>query len=148
MTTEQLWKIGASLRISRETMEPKQLSQLLKLEPTYSYRRGETNAISGHAYNNGYWCHQRWFFSPERVNVAISWIEEFVAEHKQLFCQLLADGYKIYIYIGIHTTTITYGFEIPPMPVLTEIGIKVGVELFWVPRATERSDGDRCAGSP
>ena len=124
------WWCGVSIRICHSSLDPTEVSALLKITPQIAQRPGETRIPHGDCRSAGYWCLTNRINAPERPDIAIHWAEQFIAMREPQLRQLLDRGYDVNIYMGIHTNVMAIGFDVPPTPKICELQIQLGVEFF------------------
>ena len=129
-TAGALWWAGASIRISHSELDVTQVSKTLRANPSLAQRPGESKVPYGNCKSAGYWCVDECVVEPGRPSLVIQWSEEFVAQRTAQFRELLDNKCHIDIYVGIHTTILALGFDLPATPTLWQLNIPVGIEFF------------------
>jgi hypothetical protein len=129
-TGRVLWWASAAIRISHPDLDPARMSQILNSIPTIALRPGESKVSHGACKSAGYWCTESRIEEPDRPHVVFLWAEDFVMSRRTIIQELIREGYDIDVYIGIHSSILALGFEVPATPTLWQLGIVVGVEYF------------------
>jgi len=129
-TQKVFWWFSADLRISHPALNPIEISTLLDAVASIAMRPGESKVHHGDCRSAGYWVTVYRSEAPTRPDSGILWSERFVGERKALISDLLEKGYSIDVYIGIHSNVLALGFNIPPTPILWELGITLGIDYF------------------
>lgn len=124
------WWASATIRIMHPMMEPAEISSRItsatstdplgKLEVTYGYNNKKM----------AYWYGEYRVESPNRPDVLIAWVEQLAKENEPLMAEMLELGGEIYVYIGIHSSVLALGFDLPSTPTVSRLGIAIGLEYF------------------
>jgi hypothetical protein len=125
---ELFWWSSASLRISHTDLIPDEVTESLGIVPVISQSPGESKVHHGDCKSAGYWCAQNGFDSPVRPDKAFEWIEDFVSEKAEYLGKLLQKGSDISIYVGVHSSVLALGFNLPSTPSISKLGINISIE--------------------
>ncbi len=128
--TQVFWWALATLRLSHPGLDPTRITQLLKATASVAFRPGESRVIHGDCTSAGYWCTEYRIESPIRPDHVFLWAEEFVSLRGEHIRDLLHQGYRLELYVGIHSKILALGFNIPTTPTLWELAIPIGIEYF------------------
>jgi hypothetical protein len=124
------WWSKVSIRICHATLEPAEISDLLYATPELAQRPGESKIPHGNCRSAGYWCLSHLIESPQRPDAAILWAEKFVRSRESQIRQLLELRFDVDVYIGVFSSVLALGFELPPTPTIWSTGIPLGIEFF------------------
>jgi hypothetical protein len=124
------WWCSARLRISHPTLDPAVLSKALNAIPVVAQRPGESKVVHGDCKSAGYWCVEQQVEYPDRPDALFTWVEQFILERESHFRRMREQLYNIDVYIGIHTTVLAVGFNVPMTPTLWKLAIPLGIEFF------------------
>ena len=121
-----MWRCSISVRISHPDLDPSEVSEILDSTPQIAQRPGESRVPHGDCRSAGYWCLQHWIDAPDRPDVSLSWAEDYVQRRELQFHNLFTKQFKVDIYVGIFSNVLALGFDLPPMPTISRLGIPVG----------------------
>ncbi|MES2789675.1 MAG: hypothetical protein V4719_08645 [Planctomycetota bacterium] len=129
-STKPEWYSSVSIRICHPNLDPSELSMLLNATPEIAQKPGESRVPYGDCRSAGYWCLQHRIDAPDRPDIAISWAEEFIEIRKPAFRQFTTEKYYVDVYVAVFSNVLALGFNMPPTPTITELGIHLGFEFF------------------
>lgn len=129
-STKPEWYSLVSIRIRHPNLDPSELSMLLNATPEIAQKPGESRVPHGDCKSAGYWCIEHRINAPDRPDIAISWAEEFIEIRKSAFRQITTEKYYVYVYVSIFSNVLALGFNMPPTPTISELGIRLGFEFF------------------
>jgi hypothetical protein len=129
-TTKKLCRTSVAVRIIHPDLDPERVTALLHTPASLSKRPGESKIPHGDCKSAGYWCVEHWIDEPSLPDHAFLWAEQFFLNHTDEVLGLLGNGYSIDVYIGVKSKLIALGFNLPAMPTIWKLGIRVGIEYF------------------
>jgi hypothetical protein len=103
---------------------------MLDATPSISQRPGESKVRHADCRSAGYLCFEKRVDQPERPNHLLEWVEHFFTDREEEFRELLSDGCRVDVYLGIHTNVLALGFNLPATPTLWSLNIPLSVEFF------------------
>lgn len=124
------WRCACSIRISHPELDPIELTESLCVTPTIAQRPGESKVHHGNCASAGYFVVEHGSESPELPSGALSWAEEFFRQNEMKFDALLLKGCQVNVYLAVFSNVLAVGFDLPPMPTISRLGIRVGIEFF------------------
>lgn len=124
------WWCSAHFRITHPSEDLSEFSKRLKvaIPAIDSTQAVETNF--GMKRNKFFWISELKIQSPDRPDALIAWAEQLAKENELPLTEILKLDGQIYVYVGIHTSVLALGFDLPPTPTVSKLGVKIGLEYF------------------
>ena len=122
------WWCSAHFRVTHSTKDLSELSSRLSVPQTES----NSNMEASCGVKNGvfFWCPELKVQSPDRPDSLVAWAERLAKANETILSEIMGLGGEVYVYIGIHTSVLALGFDLPPTPTLSKMGIAIGLEYF------------------
>ena len=124
------WWCEVSIRICHADLDPAQLSEALKSTAQITQRPGESPVPHGNSRSAGYWCLSHRIDAPDHPGATLLWAEDFVKGREVELRKLLEQGVDVNVYIGVFSKILALGFDLPPTPTISKLGIRLGIEFF------------------
>ncbi len=123
-----------SLRVIGDSIDPVEVTALLRAKPTYAYKRGSTRltALGKEVANSsGYWSLAAQEQVPEDLNSQITEILGKLTQDLQVW-QSLSARYRIDLFCGLFMERSNEGLSLKPatLRLVAERGIEIGIDLY------------------
>lgn len=122
---------GITLAIYGEALDPDDITEILKVAPTASHRRGDRRGKRSPSAAQGAWLLSVRCEAPVEPDAALTKLLAQVPEDEGLWLRL-AESYDLQLRIGVHFAGWNKGFDISPANLrrLAGMHVKVGLDLY------------------
>lgn len=124
------WWCSAHFRVTHASINLSELSRHIRVSTPAIDSTPTVDTNCGMNKSQFFWSTDLKIESPDRPDALIIWAEQLAIENETVLAEMLKLGGKIYVYIGIHASVLALGFDLPPTPTLSKLGITIGLEYF------------------
>jgi hypothetical protein len=137
---------GASIRIQGSGLDMESMARQFGHSPSHAHRHGELNQL-GEPYKRDMWLLRSPLDTAQPLEAHLRWLAEVLLPRREYISQL-REKYEvdIYSYKTCYTEQASLTLSSQALRIFTDLDLKLGVSLIFLPDGSERTDLEDAPG--